>query len=79
MGWVRRYILFHNKTHPKDMGGAEVEAFLTHLAVKENVAASTQNQVFSALLFLYRSVLHQDLECQLEAVWAKRSRYLPAH
>ena len=77
VGWVQRYILFHNKTHPKDMGGAEVEAFLTHLAVKENVAASTQNQALSALLFLYRYVLHQDLECQLEAVRAKRSRYLP--
>jgi Phage integrase, N-terminal SAM-like domain len=77
VGWVRRYILFHNKTHPKDMGGTEVEAFLTHLAVKENVAASTQNQALSALLFLYRYVLHQDLEYQLEAVRAKRSRYLP--
>lgn len=77
IGWIRRYILFHNKMHPKDMGGAEVEAFLTHLAVEENVAASTQNQALSALLFLYRYVLHQELECQLEAVRAKRSRYLP--
>jgi len=55
--WVRRFILFRNKQHPKDMGEIEVEAFLTHLAVQERVAASTQNQAFSALLFLYREVL----------------------
>ncbi|GAB4475942.1 MAG: hypothetical protein OHK0037_37360 [Elainellaceae cyanobacterium] len=47
--WIRRYILFHNKRHPSEMGGAEIEAFLTHLAVQENVAASTQNQALSAL------------------------------
>ena len=56
VGWIRRYILFHSKQHPKDMGGAEVEAFLTHLAVERHVSASTQNQAFSALLFLYRNV-----------------------
>ena len=50
--WIRRYILFHNKRHPKDMGRIEVEAFLTHLAVEKNVAASTQTQALSALLFL---------------------------
>ncbi|QYO62864.1 integron integrase [Leptolyngbya sp. 7M] len=77
VGWIRRYILFHNKTHPKDMGGEEIEAFLTYLAVEGNVSASTQNQALSALLFLYRSVLHQELEFPLDAVRAKRSRYLP--
>ncbi|PSR18908.1 integron integrase [filamentous cyanobacterium CCP3] len=76
VGWIRRYILFHNKQHPKDMGGAEVEAFLTHLAVEGHVSASTQNQAFSALLFLYRNVLNQDLGV-LDAVRAKRSNYLP--
>jgi len=76
VGWIRRYILFHSKQHPKDMGGAEVEAFLTHLAVERHVSASTQNQAFSALLFLYRNVLNQDLGA-LEAVRAKRSNYLP--
>ena len=76
VGWIRRYILFHNKQHPKDMGGAEVKAFLTHLAVERHVSASTQNQAFSALLFLYRNVLNQDLGA-LEAVRAKRSNYLP--
>jgi hypothetical protein len=54
--WIKRYILFHNKRHPNEMGSAEIEAFLTHLAVEANVAASTQNQALSALLFLYRSV-----------------------
>ncbi|PMB17675.1 phage integrase N-terminal SAM-like domain-containing protein, partial [Fischerella thermalis] len=57
--WIRRYILFHNKRHPKDMGSAEIEAFLTHLAVNENVAASTQNQALHAVLFLYKEVLKQ--------------------
>jgi site-specific recombinase XerD len=56
--WITRYILFHGKRHPQDMGRAEVQAFLTHLAVEKNVAASTQTQALSALLFLYREVLH---------------------
>jgi hypothetical protein len=55
--WCRRYILYHNKRHPLDMGKQEVEAFLTHLAVDRHVSASTQNQAFSALLFLYREAL----------------------
>ena len=58
--WVRRFILFHGKRHPQEMGAREVEAFLTHLAVERNVAASTQNQALAALLFLYRNVLEQD-------------------
>ena len=59
VAWIKRLILFHNKRHPKDMGRAEIEASrsVTHLAVDENVAASTQNQALSALLFLYREVL----------------------
>ena len=59
--WVRRFILFHGKRHPRDMGAPEVEAFLTHLAVEGHVAAATQNQALSALLFLYRQVLAADL------------------
>jgi hypothetical protein len=50
--WVKRFVLFHNKRHPMDMGAAQVEAFLTHLAVDGNVSSSTQNQALSALLFL---------------------------
>ncbi len=56
-GWSRRYILFHNKRHPQEMGAPEITAFLTYLAVDQNVAASTQNQARAALLFLYREVL----------------------
>ncbi|WP_338846233.1 phage integrase N-terminal SAM-like domain-containing protein [Massilia sp. W12] len=75
--WVRRFILFHGKRHPKDMGGAEVEAFLSHLALEGNVAASTQNQALSALLFLYREVLEQDLPWMEGVVRAKRPARLP--
>jgi integron integrase len=75
--WIRRYILFHNKRQPQDMGVPEIEAFLSHLAVNENVAASTQNQAFSALLFLYRHVLQLPLDSRIDALRAKRSRYLP--
>ena len=56
--WARRFILFHGKRHPEEMGVSEVEAFLTHLAVDRNVAASTQGQAKAALLFLYREVLN---------------------
>lgn len=77
VNWIRRYILFHNKRHPKDMGSAEITAFLTHLAVKEQVAASTQNQALSALLFLYHIVLQQPLESPIDAVRAKQSKHLP--
>jgi integron integrase len=77
VGWIRRYIFFHDKRHPKDMGSAEIEAFLTHLAVEEKVAASTQNQALNAILFLYKEVLKQDLDFKVDAVRAKRSKYLP--
>jgi len=61
VNWTRRFIFFHHKRHSRDMGVPEVEAFLSYLAVDERVAASTQNQALSALLFLYREVLHQNL------------------
>jgi integron integrase len=75
--WVKRFILFHNKRHPNEMGSAEVEAFLTHLAVDGHVSASTQNQALSALLFLYREVLEQDLPWMQDVVRAKRPARLP--
>ena len=59
--WIRQYILFHGKRHPTELGAAEVSAFLTHLAVKRQVAASTQNQALAALLFLYKNVLKEEL------------------
>ncbi len=60
--WARRFILFHNKRHPKDMGVPEIEAFLTHLALERSFSASTQNQALSAILFLYRQVLGIQIE-----------------
>jgi integron integrase len=75
--WIKRYIFFHDKRHPKDMGGAEIEAFLTHLAVHQRVAASTQNQALSALLFLYRDVLGQPLDRSIDATRARKPKRLP--
>src|SRR5437870_9153885 len=60
--WIRRYILFHRKRHPNEMGEREIAEFLTHLAVEKHVAASTQNQAFAALLFLYQQVLDRKLD-----------------
>jgi integron integrase len=75
--WTHRYVLFHDKRHPKDMGAPEIEAFLTYLAVELKVAASTQNQALCALLFLYRHVIRQEVGLSIDAVRAKKSRYLP--
>lgn len=74
VGWIKRYIFFHGVRHPAGMGAPEVEAFVTHLVVKENVAASTQNQALNAL-FLYREVLHQNLG-PVDAPRAKRPKRL---
>ncbi len=76
VNWIKRYILFHDKRHPKEMGSAEIAAFITYLAVEKNVAASTQNQALSALLFLYREVLEID-PGPVDAVRAKKPRRLP--
>lgn len=75
--WIKRFILFHEKRHPSEMGKTEIEAFLTHLAVEKDVAASTQNQALHALLFLYRVVLVQPLDLNLKAVRAKKPERLP--
>ena len=74
--WCRRFILFHKIRHPETMAEPEVNAFLTHLAVERNVAASTQNQALCALLFLYEQVLKRPLD-ELRIVRASRSRRLP--
>jgi integron integrase len=70
--WLRRFLRFHGRRHPRDMGSAEVNAFLSHLAVGLQVSASTQNQALAALLFLYRELLKRDLE--LEGVVRARTR-----
>ncbi len=75
--WIRRFILFHGKRHPAEMGAAEVEAFLTHLAVDRTVSASTQNQAKAAILFLYREVLARKLPWLDGVVQAKSPRHLP--
>ncbi|MGA9961783.1 MAG: integron integrase [Azonexus sp.] len=75
--WIKRFILFHDKRHPREMGAVEVEAFLTHLAVAGRVAAATQNQALSALLFLYREVLNIDLPWLDKVVRAKQPQRLP--
>ncbi len=78
VNWIRRYILFHNKRHPREMGIAEIRAFLVHLAVEKHVSASTQTQALSALLFLYREVLQIDLpEIDLQPIRAKKPKRLP--
>lgn len=75
--WARRFILYHDKRHPLEMGAAQVEAFLTHLAVDRRVSASTQNQAKAALLYLYKQVLGVDLPWLDEVVRAKRPQRLP--
>lgn len=77
LGWIRRYILFHDKQHPRNLDGVHVREFLTHLAVVGNVAASTQNQAFAALLFLYNQFLNQPLGKLENVVRAKRPQRLP--
>ncbi len=77
LGWAKRFILANNKQHPRDLGGPEVEAFLSDLAVRGNVAAGTQNQALSAILFLYREVLNIDLPWMDGVVRAKRPQRVP--
>jgi integron integrase len=77
LAWIRRFIFFHGKRHPAEMGAPEITKFLSSLAVEANVAASTQNQALSALLFLYRDVLEQDLPWLDDVVRAKRPARLP--
>jgi site-specific recombinase XerD len=74
--WLRRFLRFHHLRHPREMGSAEVNAFLTHLAVEGQVSASTQNQALSALLFLYRVLLERDLDLE-GVVRARQKRRLP--
>ncbi len=75
--WIRRFILVHGKRHPSEMGAREMEAFLSHLAVKGNVAASTQNQALAAILFLYKEVLEIELPWLDGITRAKKPPRLP--
>ena len=75
--WVKRFILFHHKRHPQDMSAPEIRAFLSHLAIDGQVAASTQNVTLNALVFLYRHVLKQDFPELGEVERAQHSRHVP--
>jgi len=77
VAWIRRYIVFHGKRHPAEMGAVEVTQFLSSLAQQDHVAASTQNQALSALLFLYRQVLQVEMPWLDNVVRVKRSERLP--
>src|SRR5499433_1733211 len=77
VSWIKRFILFHGKRHPRDMGVQEVEQFLSHLAVAGHAAASTQSQALSALLFLYQQVLKQDIGWLDDVVRAKKPHRIP--
>ena len=77
VGWIRRFILFHRKRHPCEMGKSEVEAFLTHLAVNRSVSPATQNQALQAILFLYLQVLEVELPWIDDVIRAKPRRRVP--
>jgi integron integrase len=75
--WIRRYILFHNKRHPKEMGEKEIREFIAYLAIERKVAASTQNQALSAILFLYRVVLQTAIQLPPDLIHISRPKRLP--
>ena len=75
--WVKRFIRFHNVRHPAEMGETEINAFLTNLAVKEKVSASTQNQALSALLFLYRHIIGREIDDLGDVIRARKPKRLP--
>jgi len=77
VAWIRQYILFHQKRHPRDLGGAHVESFLSHLAIDRQVAAATQAQALAAILFLYKHVLNLSLPWLNSVVRARRPKKLP--
>jgi len=75
--WIKRFIFFHNKRHPNEMGAAEINQYISYLAVNRNVAASTQNQALCAILFLYKEVLSKDVGDLGNIIWAKKPKRLP--
>lgn len=77
VSWIRQFILFHGKQHPRDMGKPEIEAFLSYLVIKRNVASSTQNQAFNAILFLYNHVLDVDMPKDINILRSKKPVRVP--
>jgi integron integrase len=77
INWIKRFIFFHNKKHPIEMGEKEIGEFITHLAKNEKVSASTQNQALCAIVFLYKNVLIKELDNTISIYWSKRPKKLP--
>ncbi len=77
ISWIKRFIKFHNKKHPRDMGKKEINKFITHLAINEHLSASTQNQALCAIVFLYKHVLKKELGDFGNVIWAKKPKKLP--
>jgi integron integrase len=77
LNWIRRFIIFHNKRHPKDMGAVEIKSFINDLAVKHNVSASTQNQALNGILYLYKEVIKKDIGWINEIKYAQKKRHIP--
>ena len=77
ISWIKRFILFHNKRHPNEMGAEEIRAFISILAVKENVSSSTQNQALQAILFLYKQILKRDVGWINEIERVARAKHIP--
>ena len=75
--WILKFIRFNGKKHPKDMGKLEIERFLSHLAVNRDVAASTQNQAFNAIMFLYKKVLIIEMDFDIRAKRSSKRKNLP--
>lgn len=77
LGWIHRFVRFHGKRHPKEMGEKEIVSFLSHLAIERNCSPATQNQALNALVFLFRQVLGRDVGTFKNIVWAKRKQRAP--
>lgn len=77
INWIKRFIIFHNKKHPNEMGEKEIKEYLTSLAVEGKVAASTQNQALCAIIFLYKEVLKKKIGNLEDIIWAKKPKKLP--
>ena len=75
--WIKRFILFHNKRHPKDMGAEEIKAFINNLATNHHVSSATQNQALQGILFLYKNILNKDVGWIEEIKFAHRKKHLP--
>lgn len=76
VGWIKRFILFHNKRHPKDMGAKEIEEYLTYLAVEKKVAPATQNQALNSILYLYKYIFKRDVG-EIQVLRPRGSKHLP--